>query len=173
MSMSKNKNNRAFTIIELLVVIAIIAVLAAIVSVNVMSYLSKARNVRRLVDIKNYVNALKMAAAEDGSYPYDPTSTYYCLGHYSDGNCGFNGSYHESDAINNNLQRFIPGLPSDEYRIDIPNGDFWGYMYECKSDLRTIMIGWMMEGKSQSCGVGTIMISDFGGNTFCQYLKSL
>ena len=72
------QKQKAFTIIELIVVIAIIAVLAAVVAVNVMSYIAKAKNVA----IQANMNLLVTSSA---AY-YDSKSTYanFCSSGNSD-----------------------------------------------------------------------------------------
>ena len=66
------KNNRAFTLIELLIVIMIIGVLAAMVlSINFQKQLQKARDGKRKVDIEQIRSALEMCRSDSvtGGYP--------------------------------------------------------------------------------------------------------
>lgn len=60
---------RAFTLIELLIVIAIIGILATLIFVNVNTARKKARDAKRMADLKNLQTALEMYAQENGSYP--------------------------------------------------------------------------------------------------------
>jgi prepilin-type N-terminal cleavage/methylation domain len=60
---------KAFTLIELLVVIAIIGLLSTIAIVSLNGSRSKARDARRLSDIKQCVNALEIYYAKNGAYP--------------------------------------------------------------------------------------------------------
>lgn len=70
MNIFKNKNkNKAFTVIELIVVIAVIAVLSTIVLVNVNKFVAKARDAKRLQDIKTIQSAIIMYYGKYGSYP--------------------------------------------------------------------------------------------------------
>jgi len=69
MIMLENKNNRAFTIIELIVVIAIIVILAGIVVVGVNKFLKNARDSRRIADLQNIQKAIEMYRADKGYYP--------------------------------------------------------------------------------------------------------
>lgn len=60
---------RGFTLIELLVVIAIIGILATIVMVSLNTARSKARDARRVSDIRQLQLALQMYYDANGSYP--------------------------------------------------------------------------------------------------------
>ncbi len=67
------KNKKGFTLIELLVVIAIIGILASIVLVSLNSAREKARDVRRLSDVRQIALALEMNYddANPNIYPGD------------------------------------------------------------------------------------------------------
>jgi len=63
-------NNRGFTLIELLVVIAIIAILTSIVTANLGSARQKARDTKRVSDVKQLQLALALYAdANSNKYP--------------------------------------------------------------------------------------------------------
>ncbi len=67
--MLKSRDKKGFTLIELLVVIAIIGILSAIVFVNVNNVRKKARDARRLLDMKNIQLALELYYDDKGVYP--------------------------------------------------------------------------------------------------------
>jgi len=75
MHYSKHRKNnsighsRSFTLIELLVVIAIIGVLSSVVLVSLNSAKAKARDARRLSDMKQIKAALEMYYISNGRYP--------------------------------------------------------------------------------------------------------
>jgi prepilin-type N-terminal cleavage/methylation domain-containing protein len=71
----RKNNHSAFTLIELLVVIAIIALLATFSVIALNSARAKARDAKRLADIKNISTALDMYYNENGVYPVSPTSS--------------------------------------------------------------------------------------------------
>lgn len=60
---------KGFTLIELLVVIAIIGLLATIAVVALSNSRSRARDARRLADIKQIQTALQLYYHEQGGYP--------------------------------------------------------------------------------------------------------
>lgn len=62
-------SSKGFTLIELLVVIAIIGILATIVTVSLNTARSKARDARRVSDIRQVQLALQMYYDAIGSYP--------------------------------------------------------------------------------------------------------
>ena len=69
------KNNKGFSLIELLVVISIIALLATISIVSVNSLRTKSRDTRRLADIKQLQAALQMYYMDHHAYPVGEIAT--------------------------------------------------------------------------------------------------
>jgi len=72
-------NNRGFTLVELLVAVGIIGVLASISIVSVGSIRSKARDARRLADVKQVQNALELVFNDYEKYPVQATEGTYKL----------------------------------------------------------------------------------------------
>jgi prepilin-type N-terminal cleavage/methylation domain-containing protein len=69
------QKKEGFTLIELLVVIAIIGVLASLVLVSMRGLRARARDARRLEDMRQIVNALQLYHSNHEAYP-GPTSSY-------------------------------------------------------------------------------------------------
>jgi prepilin-type N-terminal cleavage/methylation domain-containing protein len=67
--MQHKSKNKAFTLIELLVVIAIIALLASIVLVALGSARVKARDAKRVGDIRELQAAFELYYSDNGQYP--------------------------------------------------------------------------------------------------------
>lgn len=65
----KKSRVSGFTLIELLVVIAIIGVLSSVVMVSINNSRAKARDVKRIADIRQLVNALELYYSANNSYP--------------------------------------------------------------------------------------------------------
>lgn len=64
------QRDAGFTLIELLVVISIIGMLSSVILTSVNSARAKARDARRLVDIRQIANALELYASDhNGQYP--------------------------------------------------------------------------------------------------------
>ena len=64
-----NKKSRGFTLIELLVVIAIIGILATIVLVSLNTARAKARDTKRLGDLRQVALAMEMYYDDNAKYP--------------------------------------------------------------------------------------------------------
>lgn len=60
---------KGFTLIELLVVVAIIGMLASVVVVSLNSARAKARDAKRISDMKAVQNAIEMYYSDNGQYP--------------------------------------------------------------------------------------------------------
>lgn len=64
-------NQKGFTLIELLVVIAIIGLLASVVLLALNSARQKARDAKRLADVRQVASALELYFNDNSSYPPD------------------------------------------------------------------------------------------------------
>ncbi|EKD58744.1 MAG: hypothetical protein ACD_56C00059G0002 [uncultured bacterium] len=65
----KEKNKKAFTLIELLIVIAIIGVLASTVLINTNGARKRAKDAKRIIEVSQIQSALEMYYAQYGRYP--------------------------------------------------------------------------------------------------------
>jgi prepilin-type N-terminal cleavage/methylation domain-containing protein len=66
---SLNKQNKGFTIVELLIVIVVIGILAGLVITTYNGIQQKARNTERTTDLKTFQSQLEAYYANNGSYP--------------------------------------------------------------------------------------------------------
>lgn len=114
-----NKKHRGFTLIELLVVIAIIGLLSTVIMVSLNNARAKARDVRRIEDLKQLQTAVEMYYDTNKEYP-QPCRGYgswssHCPAY---GNC-------DTNYIMNIVPTYISVLPIDP-RWDEGN---IGYLY--------------------------------------------
>ena len=106
MNMQQKKLKSGFTLIELLVVIAIIGILASIVVASLNSARMKARDTRRIADLRQIQIALELYYDANGYYPP--------LGCGWDCN-GYRYSYNDNswNALATALAPYISSLPKD------------------------------------------------------------
>lgn len=118
------KNNKGFTLIELLVVISIISLLSSIVFASLNGARAKARDVRRMQDLRQIQLALAMFAEDHGGkYPPSPGGLRgTCPLGNSKGSTGPDG------WIPNLAPQYISILPNDPKPF--VNGDEKCYLYK-------------------------------------------
>jgi len=74
------RREKAFTFVELLVVVTIIAVLAGVAVVSFTNTSRRSRDTRRKLDIENIRSALELCRTETGSYPLSIYDDIVCGG---------------------------------------------------------------------------------------------
>jgi len=105
----KYKNPKGFTLIELLVVVAIIGLLASVILASLNSARTKARDAKRLSEVKQIQTALEFYYDKYGSYPkYGWTAS--CQPGWASG-------------LGGDLSEFLSTMPTD------PTNDCAGYAY--------------------------------------------
>lgn len=79
----KNGHRRAFTLVELLVVIAIIGILSSIAVLAISNAREKARNVKRVADVRQVLMSLELYNNDYNGYPVELTPVALGDGAYS------------------------------------------------------------------------------------------
>ncbi len=69
MSAEKKRDQRGFTLIEIMVVVVIMGLLATLVTVNLLDNADKAKRVKAKADIKAIESALELYKLDHGTYP--------------------------------------------------------------------------------------------------------
>ena len=75
----KNKKQKGFTMVELLVVVTIIAVLTAVGAVSYGSTAKKSRDAKRTSDIEAIRTALELYRSDEGEYPVLTVNASTCI----------------------------------------------------------------------------------------------
>lgn len=99
------KKQKGFTLIELLVVIAIIGLLSTLAVVALNSARSKARDAKRVSDIKQIQTSLELYYADNSGYPYNATAPLPLGG--SSATCVDSGGFKASGCTN----AYMPVVP--------------------------------------------------------------
>src|SRR3989338_3450008 len=179
----QNKNKYGFTLIELLVVVAIIGLLSSVIFASLDSARAKARDTRRIVDLKQLQTALELDYNDNGKYPGAVLSgsrhhkSSVCVG-----NSPLNASYALWTAANvfdasftNSYMKVLPADPlGDCYTYILlyggaatgwrcytptatinPNLYFYLITFKSESSLsNTTYPGWQSAGSARRCILG-------------------
>lgn len=73
----KNTSRRGFTLIELLVVVAIIGIISSITMTSLSAAKAKARDARRLADLRTLATAIQLFYTDNGTYPINNSTKWY------------------------------------------------------------------------------------------------
>ena len=133
------RGDRGFTLIELLVVTAIIALLASVVLASLNTARSKARDARRLSDMKQIQTALEFYYSDHTAYPVSATQNTDAAGF--------------TTALSGIVSgAFIATIPND------PSGGAKTYYYKSTSDGSFYCLGANTENTSptSSCNTTTL-----------------
>jgi len=105
---------QGFTLIELLVVIAVIGILAAVVLASLNTARGKARDAKRISDLKQIQTALELYHTDNGVYPSTGMSLGATVGDNYQGTCSGHGSYPTSGPTG-----YVPSL-APTYMAQLP-----------------------------------------------------
>ncbi len=139
------KQKSGFTLIELLVVISIIGLLASVVLVSLNGARAKARDARRLSDMKQIMTALELYYDKNGYLPI--TSSY---GENNSG--GWDYSSQGDFLTFLRTSGFLSTAPKDPVNNGVGDvyygGTGFAYAYYCYSGENSISLGSKMENGS-------------------------
>lgn len=111
---------KGFTLIELLVVIAIIGLLSSIVLASLNSARAKARDARRIADLKQVSTALEMYYSQNNAYPACRAFSPW------NGTFWGNPSPNPSCLYSALVPTYIPSLPADPVNKEAGTGNYLG-----------------------------------------------
>lgn len=134
----KNKQNKGFTLIELLVVVAIIGILASVVLASLNSARVKARDVKRMSDIRQIENALQLYITDKGHAPDLEMNCSNPL--VANSNCHAVSSDTSWAILEAELAPYISSLPTDPCVTDCA-----AYFYEYQAPSYLYYLGEPLE----------------------------
>lgn len=144
-------NKKGFTLIELLVVIAIIGLLSTLAVVALGSARTKARDAKRLSDIKQVQTALELYYTDVGKYPI--TTTAIVLGNATNGACLNQASGFTKAGVTDCPNAYMGQVPAD------PGSNAYTYNI---SDGSTYSITATLEGTMGGLAAGAITATPSG-----------
>jgi prepilin-type N-terminal cleavage/methylation domain-containing protein len=103
-------HRKAFTLVELLVVISIIGLLSTIAIVSLSTARRTSRNTKRNADIKQLVTAFSLGLDANGAYPSTGGDVWKCI---STACSGPIMNYTSSGTVDAFFQPFMPNKPAD------------------------------------------------------------
>lgn len=140
---------KAFTLVELLIVIAIIAILTVAFLPNVLKAPAKARDATRLKQVNDIVSAIEVYATEKGEPPDSAAASPFCF------------TQAMADIIGINLPKDSKGSGSCD--PDDANKNLFYYRYNEAVDPKFYIIAAKLESNSQANTGATKTLNAGGG----------
>ncbi len=115
------KSKKAYTLIEMLMVVAIIGILASSILVGLGSARSKARDSRRISDLKNVQTALELYYSKYGSYPGGGQNWNWSdlVSIITSEETGLNIAKLPKDPLNNDKHQYLYGSDGQSYVLGV------------------------------------------------------
>ena len=165
---SVSLNQGGFTLLELLVVIAIIGILASVVILALQQSRAKARDAKRISDVRQFLNAMENLFNDSGAYP---TSTNYVAA----GGAALGTDLLTADGLNGNIYNLVPDYMGQLPAAPLPADDPFGgstcqavgkggntYWYESDDTGSTYTLTFCLGGSVGDLVPGTHFASPFG-----------
>ncbi|MDD3102359.1 MAG: type II secretion system protein [Patescibacteria group bacterium] len=147
----EKKNKKGFTLIELLVVVAIMGLMAALAIISLNQARAKARDARRVADVKQIQTALELYYMDKDKYPDAPAPTVLdgskCLG-----NGGFAAQGSCTAPIYMGLIPTNPA-PMNDGSCSTPNSSYT-YAIDGGATNTSYHIRWCLGAKTGELGAG-------------------
>lgn len=106
----RHKNQKGFTLIEILVVIAIIGMLAGLVLLALNTTRSKSRDTKRQAEFKQIVTAMSLYYNANASWP-SSGGAWVCVGAPTAERC-YSNTYTGLDSLVTALSTYLPTMPT-------------------------------------------------------------
>jgi len=119
-SRSRKKNQRGFTLVEILVVITIIALIMSLVGPRVLNYLSESKVKAAKIQMQSFASALDLLYLDTGRYP-SSAEGLNALMKPTSAMPGWNGPYLKGDIVPNDPwgKAYVYRSPTERGKFEI------------------------------------------------------
>ena len=117
---SRKKNQRGFTLVEILVVITIIALIMSLVGPRVLNYLSESKVKAAKIQMQSFASALDLLYLDTGRYP-SSAEGLNALMKPTSAMPGWNGPYLKGDVVPNDPwgKAYVYRSPTERGKFEI------------------------------------------------------
>lgn len=173
MKKTTSRQNRGFTLIEVMVVVSIISLISSIIITSINVAKAQGNDAATISQVHEIQNAFFIETITNGEHMPNPGSTamYYCLGKSSAETCDFWGLTGQSILHGNDIVKAglvsggLSGEPSSA-PVVIDGLLYKGYLYKCRDispeNVCAAAIYWA-QSRYTACTIGVEVYSGAGG----------